>query len=222
MAQPWTWPIGAIVSDHAQALTGLIDTVREVSELPVKTGLRILTGDARQRPSAQRIAETTIQELHTELQEIQQAFQALLQRYQQAHEDHQIELARWQIENERLRAETALVLQQHLDDQKRQFLAWVEPTFLQIPLVAHALQAGQQISAQDVIFLFKPFESALAAWGVDFIGKTGQTLSYNPMHHDTAGVPLQEGTAVAVRQPGYRLQETVIRRAQVIPVVEGT
>lgn len=215
MSQPWPAPIAAIVADHSQAWEGLAHALRDLTHLPVKTGVRLLTGDNRPTLSPQALSDRTIQALQEELNQTHKALQSLLQRCQQAQEDYALELARWKVENERLKGEGSLRLNHMLEDQKRQFLAWAEPTFLQVPLVEYALAQGNQMPAADVLLLFRPFEAALSAWGVELIGKVGQTLPYNAAHHETPGHAPVEGSPIVIRQPGYRLNERVIRRAQV-------
>jgi molecular chaperone GrpE (heat shock protein) len=218
MPQAWFIPLPAIVRDHARALEGLGEAIRECSQLPVKTGVRLLTGDSRPSQSPQKRAEETISALHQELQQTQQAFEALLQRSRQAQDNHALEIARWQVEAQRVHGESQSRVQQALDDQKRQFLAWVESSFLQLPLVEHALAQGHHLSAQDLVMLLAPFKAALAAWGVELIGHVGQTQPFHPMHHEVVGPPPVEGSPVTIRQPGYRLHENIVRRAQVVKI----
>lgn len=218
MSQSWPAPFAAILADHAQAWQSLTDVVRELTQLPVKTGVRLLTGDPSPTLSPQAQADRTFQALREELHQTQQAFHALLQRSQQAQEGYELELARREVEIERLKSENALRLQHQLEDQKRQFLAWAEPSFLQVPLVEYALAQGNQLPAQDLLLLFRPFEAALSAWGVELIGRVGQVLPYNPTHHEASGLTAADGVSIIIRQPGYRLHERVIRRAQVQPV----
>jgi hypothetical protein len=97
MPQDWSVPLHAIVRDHTRALEGLAEALRECSQLPVRTSVRLLTGDNRPSQSPQSRAEGTIAALRRELQQTQQTFEVLLQRSRQAQEDSALELARWQV-----------------------------------------------------------------------------------------------------------------------------
>ncbi|MEB3197193.1 MAG: hypothetical protein VKP62_08315 [Candidatus Sericytochromatia bacterium] len=167
---------------------------------------------ARARAEAERDA------LQLALPRVEGECQALKHRLVHLQEDHALDLATWQTERARLEAQASLGGQLALDDQKRQVFAWIEATLLQLPVLRHALEGGQPIAAEEVLALLTPLQEGLATWGFALIGTVGHTVPFNPVLHQTPGEAPEAGAPVRVRQPGYSLDERLVRRALVVPV----
>lgn len=102
-----------------------------------------------------------------------------------------------------------------LADQKRQVLAWLEPLLVQLPAVRHAVAQGAPTSAADVLALVEPVEAALRLWGYEPVGQVGAIVDFTPELHQPVAFSPAPGEPVRVRQPGYRLDGAMVRRASV-------
>ncbi len=87
---------------------------------------------------------------------------------------------------------------------------------VQLPTVKHAVAAGGEVGAGDVLALLDPLHQVLADIGFESIGEPGAATTFDPrLHQSVDGNALQVGQPVCVQFVGYRRDAHILRRAQV-------
>lgn len=121
-------------------------------------------------------------------------------------------------------------LQQQLESQKETLkqefqtasLQIIESWLLQWPTAAYAAQQNQQLPAVRLLPLVRPVEQLVQEWGVEAIASVGSELAYEPQWHQLIEGTASPGDQVRVRYTGYRLQEKLLHRAKVSPVINSS
>jgi molecular chaperone GrpE (heat shock protein) len=126
-------------------------------------------------------------------------------------------------ECDRLRAEAAGAREQTAYDERRSLFQSLAQMLVQLPSVRKAVQDGADLRARDLLPLLAPLDGALRQMGIEPIGEVGGQAAFDPALHQPAaqGVVLTEGQSVRIKFVGYRMGETLLRRAQVEPVSDS-
>ncbi len=116
-------------------------------------------------------------------------------------------------------------LQQQLQQQEVQIqqqmkqaaLDILEPWMRNWPLAAYRVQQDPNFAASKLLKLVQPVEKLLQAWGVEAIASVGEQVSYDPTQHQLVAGELEPGQPAVVKRVGYRLNDQLLYRAEVVP-----
>ena len=94
----------------------------------------------------------------------------------------------------------------------------LEPFLLQLPVVAADVQAGEALSAEDIVRLLGMIPHQLRAIGIMPIGVVGEVVPFDPaVHRPVASKSgtIATGEKARVVVPGYRYEDVVLVQAEV-------
>ncbi|MBF2098467.1 MAG: helix-turn-helix domain-containing protein [Gloeomargaritaceae cyanobacterium C42_A2020_066] len=101
---------------------------------------------------------------------------------------------------------------------ENQLLDSLEPFLRQWPAAVYAVRQRPALPASKLLPLLQPWEKVLSALHLEAVGQVGESLAFDPTHHQSLGEAVQPGTPVRVRYPGYRHRGRLWQRAHVSPL----
>lgn len=90
------------------------------------------------------------------------------------------------------------------------------PLLVQLPSLERAISEGVEIGAADVLKLLAPLDQMVKDMGYVKIGEPGEEVAFDPRLHSARGDAPPPGRIARVRTVGFRREDEVIRRAQVV------
>jgi DNA-binding Xre family transcriptional regulator len=120
------------------------------------------------------------------------------------------------------------LLQQQEQELRSQFIRdavqCLESLLLQLPSVVYAAQQNPQLTAKNILPLFRSLDLLLQQWGVVTIAQVGMEVPFNACQHELmevepSSIEIVEGSPVVVRYVGYMLGDKLLHRARVVPSI---
>jgi transcriptional regulator with XRE-family HTH domain len=120
-------------------------------------------------------------------------------------------------EYQRLQQQLELQSQELRSQFEREVIQELESLLLQLPSAAYAAQNNLNMSAKNILPLFRPLDALLQKWGIKTIGSVGAEVIYNPQYHQLmeGTEDLVEGDLAIVRYVGYMQGEKLLYRARI-------
>ena len=101
-------------------------------------------------------------------------------------------------------------------DQLEQMFKKLAAPLSNLAAMASLAEAGRDVSAADLVSLFRSLEKPLKAAGLESLGNPGDSVSFDvALHQRMSGGAVSNGSAVVVRTPGYRVGAKVLLKAMV-------
>jgi molecular chaperone GrpE (heat shock protein) len=98
----------------------------------------------------------------------------------------------------------------------------LESWLLQWPTVIHAVEQNPDLPASRLVPLVQPVQNLLEQWGIAAIAPVGAEIPFDPQQHQLMNGTAAPGELVKVRYTGFRRGDTLLYRAKVSPVSEGS
>lgn len=211
-------PLTQVVEDHLRAWSALATAAADVAGLPARTAERLGGGAPTTPVDPLATARTTTAALEARLAEANGHVAALEARLGELGEAHVAQVEGLRRAYDALELDAARRASTAVDDQKLALWQALEPLLTQLPLVRHAVAAGREVEARDLLDLLGPLDEAMGLLGLAPIGAVGAEAPFDPTQHQaTGGAAPEPGAPVIVKHPGYRLGDRILRRARVVP-----
>lgn len=209
-------PLAQVLDDHLRAWTAFASATADLAGLPARTAGRLTGGVVAPPQDPLAAARATIAALEGRLAEAAGHVAALEARLAALSTAHAVQVDGLRQAYDTLEREAASRAAQAVDDQRLALYQALEPLLTQLPLVRHAILAGRDVAARDLLDLLGPLDEALGLLGLVAIGEVGAEVPFDPAQHLLAvGAAPEPGAAVTVKHPGYRLEGRILRRARV-------
>lgn len=121
-------------------------------------------------------------------------------------------------ELERLRSSEVARINEAAQAQMEQLLTDLASPVAQLLTQAHLLEVeGKPVQVKDVLTVARRLVRVLEDEGLTLEGKVGETVSFDPNHHEplSGNISLTSGQNVVIRFVGITLQGKVLRKAGV-------
>lgn len=208
-------PVARLVDDHLRAWAALAQAATEVVQLPLRTAQRLLDPDAPPLADPLAVAVARIAQLDDDLVRTRGQAAGLEARLRELSEAHAVQVEQLRSAYLRLELEARDGAARAVDDQKLALYKLLEPLLTQLPIVRHAVGQGRTVEATDLLDLLGPLDEALASLGFARIGDIGAEVPFDPARHQAVGGSPDFGAPVAVKHPGWALDDRILRRARV-------
>jgi molecular chaperone GrpE (heat shock protein) len=207
--------VARLVDDHLKAWAALAQAATDVFQLPVRSAQRLLDPDAPPLADPLAVAVAQIAQIDDDLARARGQVAGLEARLRELSEAHAVQVDQLRTAYARLELEARDGSVRALDDQKLAIYKLLEPLLMQLPIVRHAVEQGRTVEVTDLLDLLGPLDEALASLGFTRIGNIGAEVAFDPARHQAVGGSPDFGSPVAVKHPGWALDDRILRRARV-------